>query len=189
MRLFVAVDPGEQVRRRLSAWLDAGRRRWPLRWVRPDQLHLTLQFLGEQPPAAVETLAAAYAAVAAGRGPVRLAFGEIGAFPGWRRPRVLVLHVDGGPALAELAAAVRAAGEAAAAGDRPDRKPWRPHLTLARFRGRADPGVVAELRGWRPEPPPSVVADRFALVESRLEPGGARYRVVAEFPLAGNPAP
>ena len=189
MRLFVAVDPGERVRRHLSAWLDAGRRRWPLRWVRPEQLHLTLQFLGEQPASAVEPLAAALRAVAAHHPPLRLRSGGLGAFPGWRRPRVLVLHVDGGPELADLAAAVRAAGAAACPGDRPDDKPWRPHLTLARFRGRADASLVAALREWRPEPPPDTAVDRIVLVESRLGPGGARYRDVAEFPLAGDPVP
>ena len=49
MRLFVAVDPGERVRTHLATCLDTWRRMWDLSWVRSQNLHITLRFLGEQP--------------------------------------------------------------------------------------------------------------------------------------------
>ena len=53
-RLFVALEPPEPVRRRLAAVADelrraAGRAADDVRWVRPDDVHLTLQFLGAVP--------------------------------------------------------------------------------------------------------------------------------------------
>ncbi len=185
MRLFVAVDPGERVRHHLTTWLDEGRRRWPLRWVRPGTLHLTLQFLGEQPERDVGPLQQALRGAVADLAPIPVVPTGIGAFPGWSRPRVLVLHLDGGPALAALGEAVRSATAPVVTGDRPDAKPLRPHLTLARLREPLAPDDLAALRRWRPALPPAFTVDRIALVESVLGHGGARYRDVDVFPLAG----
>ncbi|MBK6899225.1 MAG: RNA 2',3'-cyclic phosphodiesterase [bacterium] len=106
MRLFVAVDPGERFRAEVSPCLDAWRARWDFGWVRTEQLHVTLRFLGEWPPARLDDLQAALAAAAGETPPLRMSAGGLDAFPGWRRPRVLVLQMESGGALEALAARI-----------------------------------------------------------------------------------
>ncbi len=114
MRLFVALEIPEPVRREVRRRMAGLRERLPrARWVDPDVLHLTLLFLGEVAPERVADLAGrlgqAFAAHPAL--PLRLAGG--GTFPAGRPARVSWIGVAGPPELAPLQAAVaRAAREA-----------------------------------------------------------------------------
>ena len=185
----MAVDPGERFRAEVSPRLDAWRARWSLGWVRTGQLHVTLRFLGEWPPERLDDLQAALAAAAAASPPLRMRADGLGAFPGWRRPRVLILQMESDGALEALAARVggeldrRCPGLGAAAGE------FRAHLTLARFREDPAPGVLAELRR---EPAPGrswIAVAGIRLVSSTLGPDGASHRTLGVFPLAGAAAP
>jgi RNA 2',3'-cyclic 3'-phosphodiesterase len=189
VRLFVAVDPGERFRAEVSPRLDAWRARWDLGWVKPEQLHVTLRFLGAWPPERLDDLQTALAEAAGERPAFAMRAGGLDAFPGWRRPRVLFLQMESDGALAALAAGVdgavarRCPGLGAAAGE------FRAHLTLARFRREPSPGVLADLRR---EPAPraaGIAVAGIGLVQSTLAPGGARHATLAVFPLAGAAAP
>ncbi len=182
MRLFAAVDPGEQVRAALTPWLDARAGMDGVRWTPPANLHATLRFLGEQPadavPALAEALRRAVADVAAGE--VRC--GAPDAFPDRRRPRVLILPLTSDGLLEDLAARVVTALD-----------PWRPraidaafraHLTLGRVRRSAPADLAARLATLPDPAPPPFRAAAVALVQSMLGPEGARYAVLERFPLA-----
>ena len=184
MRLFVAINFPEALRRRVHA--DVA----PLRdatdavsWVPEERLHLTLKFLGEQEESLVEPLAGMLGAVARRYAPFGVALGEVGAFPGLRRPRVVWLgaHTDG-----PLAALARDVDRGAASlGVPAERRPYCAHLTLGRAR-----------RPLRPEEAERLAAAAAAsrgryestvggleLMHSELSPRGARYRVLAAVPL------
>lgn len=156
-RLFVAALPDDATR----AVLDAlPRPEEPgVRWVPPDQWHVTLRFLGDADPVAVSrSLDASPLPRATARlGPVVSRFGR----------STVVLPVAG---LDELAAAVRAA--TAAVGPPPDPRPFAGHLTLARLRHRAACGVA----GARCSSVFDV--DEVVLVASDLRPEGAVHRIV-----------
>ncbi len=189
MRLFVAVHPGERFQRELSRRLDGWRARLPLAWVRPDNLHVTLRFLGELPVASVPPLAAALREAAAGQPSFLLRPGGAGAFPHLRAPRVLFLHLESGGALERLAAAVRAATDPCLPPERRDDQPFRAHLTLARIREplpaeRARQLAQIDAGAWDPLP----VAD-VRLVSSVLARGGSIYTDEAVVPLASPAAP
>ena len=184
VRSFVALPcpPG------LREAIAAARPAWRLasdgvRWTRPEQLHLTLRFLGQADPLRLSALVEGLAAATAAAAPIRLRPGEPGAFPDWRRPRVLWLGLDGGAALGALAAAVEAAARAAAFAE--EARPFHPHLTLGRVGDRASarPGVAA-VRQWRPDTGIEEVSE-IVLYRSDLEPGGARHSALARFPLGG----
>jgi 2'-5' RNA ligase len=184
-RLFVAVDPGEQFRRELATRLDGWRQRLRVGWVAPRNWHLTLAFLGDWPVVRLSALVASLQAEAVGHPAFTLQVRQVGAFPDLRSPRVLFLHMDGGRQLSELAAGVRRCIEGVAPGGPQDRKPFRPHLTLARLR-RPLPGSQRNLLGriqLGSFAPLAIAA--FHLVRSELRPEGARYSEVATFPLAG----
>jgi 2'-5' RNA ligase len=189
-RLFVALDPSEPARRRLAALAaelrrGAGRAADEIRWVVPENVHLTLQFLGAVPEERVPDIEAAVRAAAAEGRPLALQIHGAGGFPNARRPRVLWAGLAGDvPALAALAAAV--GRRLAPLGFPPEERPFSPHLTLGRAReGRGAPGLAgalahaaqAEGAAWR--------ATKLLLFESHLSPKGPRYEVIARAPLGG----
>lgn len=156
MRLFVAVDLDDAARaaivgeqRHLRGACEGGS---PMRWVTADHLHLTLVFLGEvdseRAAEVVDTLRQPVE-----QPPFALVFEGVGAFPPHGAPRALWIGVSGGGA--ELAALQRTmADRVAGTGVALDSRPFRPHLTLARWKtsrsgdrqralGAARSGVVA----------------------------------------------
>ncbi len=177
-RLFAALDLPADVRARLVAFGRAAAAADPaLRAVGDDALHVTLAFLGHRP---LDDVAPASAAVgaAAGAEPVALELGG----PLWlapRRPHVLSVALrDRDGALGRLQAAV-VERLAAALDWTPDRRSFRPHVTVARVR-----------RGPRPRrdalpdaPTGAFVARSLALYRSHLGGGPARYEALASVVL------
>ncbi|MDB5294213.1 MAG: 2-5 ligase [Phycisphaerales bacterium] len=191
MRLFLAIPLPDAARDALAAAVaraeadEASRGRDPLaRWVRPDNLHVTLRFLGDVD----EPMARAIAA-------------DLLRLP---RPGVIELHADG-PLFFPPRGSVRViaaglggdvdrvgqlhAGIAAVCDAYPverDDRPYRPHVTL----GRARRGVsidrrrAAGLPGIADLPRVAFAAAEFVLYESRLLPGGPAYAAVERFPVA-----
>ena len=177
MRAFVAIDLPEEASgalERLQAALPVGRP------VPPENFHLTLAFLGEQPEEALEELNLELEAIK--QPPFELRFDGLGAFGG-DRPRVLFADVAPNPALSGLRArivkAVRRAGMA------PPKKAFHPHVILARFGDRAAPDVTARLRRFVAEtsasPAPGFPVAAFCLYASTLHPTGARHELLARY--------
>jgi 2'-5' RNA ligase len=176
--MFLALDLPEGDRSALAAWRDglvAGRS--DLRPVRPEALHVTLVFLGWQDEAAAERIAsAAFEACGSLAAPLLRAAGVRPLPP--RDPRLFALDLDdeGGRAVAVQAAA----SDALEAGRwyRPEKRPFWPHVTLARVkRGkRRVPPLPAE-----PAPPAEPFAAReLTLYRSTLRPQGALYEPLAQ---------
>ncbi len=185
MRLFVAVDPGERLRADLATRLDTWRRLWDLKWVPPENLHLTLRFLGERPETHLAGLSDALAGVAAAHAPCEPVTGGLDVFPNWRRPRVLFLQNDGADALTALAADVGAALDARFPEASGDDRPFRAHLTLARIKRPLDRPDREALRALAAPSAHAWTVRELRLMESRLTPRGAVYAARGVFPLAG----
>lgn len=186
LRLFVALTPAEALRARIAAVLDAlvrGDRAGAVRWTRADQVHLTLRFLGATAPERVPALEGALDGIAADTAPLELAVGGCGAFPDWRRPRVVWLGIEANQALAALA---RRTEEAVTAlGYAPEDRPFRPHLTLGRVRqGRRAGNLEEAARAAASDPPVPWRVESLALYESHLAPEGAVYRALRRAPFA-----
>lgn len=181
MRLFVAIHPDAAT----EAWLAAEQRRVrhalgaperDLRWVDPASIHVTLAFLGELPEAAPVAEALAPCRF----DPIELSVGGLGFFPNARRPNVLWTGVkDPSGALARLQAAIV---QALTPLVEPEHRRFEPHLTLARVRPHARLGSKAAklAEEWTGTPQPWRV-DRFALMQSLIDEGGARHRVLRAF--------
>ena len=166
----------EPARRELAAWRDelvAGRE--DLRAVAAEALHLTVVFLGWQDEAEVERIASAL-------GPAprpRLVPLSVKPVPPRGAPRLFALDLedDGGRA-GVIEAAVSGALEAERL-YKPEKRPFWPHITLARVKKgrRAAPLQAGSL-------PPPFEADRLTLYRSTLRPEGAVYDPLASFPLS-----
>lgn len=177
VRAFVALELDAWVREAIGKLIASLRPRVAgARWVRPEGVHLTLRFLGDTAPERIEQLLPLLAAAASGTGPLEARVVDLGTFPGpGRPPRVLWLAVQLPPPALSLQAECERA--AVAVGFPREERPFRGHLTLARFRERV----------LRPALPPVDLGplrlDTLALVRSELGRGGAVYTPIARFPL------
>jgi 2'-5' RNA ligase len=182
VRLFVAVFPPPPARDAAAQVADELRSRGDhVAWVRRENLHVTMRFLGEVEPAGVGAIEDAVRATAAATAPFDAALGRAGAFPDAARARVLWLGLrEGGAEMKALAAALEEALVSRGVG-RADR-PFSAHLTLGRVRDGADWG--RRLAAVQP-PEARFRVDELRLVESELSPGGSRFTMRVRAPLGG----
>lgn len=183
MRLFVALEIPFAVRENLAALLKALHAVSPqTRWVRPENLHVTLKFVGEVPETKLAAIRGALAGARSDQ-PVTLDFRGLGFFPNEKHPRVFWASIAGSPNLKTLAADVDMATEKV--GIPLEKRPFSPHLTLARF---APPRLPEQLRAAIQENAArdfgSLRTGQFHLMESKLRPSGAEYTRLESFPFA-----
>jgi len=178
-RLFIAVALPEAVRQLLTALQRELRHHdLPVRWVAPDNVHLTITFLGDTAPQKVEAIAAAMHTAANGHRPMRLEVAGCGVFPRLNHPRVLWVGLKGDIiSLTDLKKALDGAlAESDAGFEKKDRRVFRPHLTVGRFRHKVAPQkTVAAFEVIGQKGPLPFEVDRFHLFKSTLKPQGAVY--------------
>jgi 2'-5' RNA ligase len=193
MRLFVGLDIDEQIRERIHQFEQGLSGFAPdVRWVGPETFHVTLKFIGEQPPEMLGKITPALAGVRSAG--TQVSFGGYGFFPSPRSARVLWVGIEGDENLVQLAAAVD--DSLAGLGMEKENHPFTPHLTLARAgsgaprRGPADRHLgnkfqrVQERLSKMPRPEFGTMrADAFFLYQSQLSPKGARYTKLERFAL------
>jgi len=183
MRMFVAIDLEAGLKRSLEDLVRMLKRSGAdVRWTDARGMHLTLKFLGEVAPEAVPAVIEALRAAVSEQARFRLVLGRTGTFPEGRSPRVLWVGAAEDPSLMALQKAVESALEAQ--GYPAEARPFHPHLTLGRVKGKARVAdAVAELARHAGETFGEMTAGKVTLFESVLKPQGAEYHVVAEFEL------
>ncbi|KAA0254661.1 MAG: RNA 2',3'-cyclic phosphodiesterase [Acidobacteria bacterium] len=156
-----------------------------VKWVRPDQLHFTLKFLGEVPADRVPAARRALGAAVSGLWAFDLFLSGLGAFPPGGPPRVVWAGCgEGREALEALAARVDA--EMAAEGFPAESRPFAAHLTLGRVKDpRAARGLRERLAARDAGAFGRVRVAEVVLFRSRLSPAGPSYEPIGSFPLAG----
>ena len=190
VRAFVAVDISDEARGALGEVIE-NLRRQPgtdgVRWVRPENIHLTLKFLGEIPESQVATILAALERAARESGTLNLALSEVGAFPNIRGPRVVWIGVkeDVGP-LKELAGRVDQEIHVST-GLSLEKRAFSPHLTLGRVRDTASGDqrrrIGQALTEVALEAEVSWKVSEVKLIRSTLKPSGAVYDALGSCPL------
>ena len=177
VRLFVALDLPFEVRERLR--LMTGAKLPGARWVPPENMHLTLRFVGEVDHGRADDIDAALGTIAA-RG-FSLTLEGVGTFQSGRRVHALWAGVERNPALEHLRAKVESA--LVRAGCEPERRKFTPHVTLARL-DQPDPAKLGDwLHGnalFRLGPVP---VEHFTLFSSRLGREGPHYTAEAAYAL------
>jgi 2'-5' RNA ligase len=187
VRLFVALEIPAAVRDNLAAQVEKLRElsakvadKRP-RWVRSENLHVTLKFIGEVSPTRLAGIRGALSAIRSDA-LVKIKFHGLGFFPNEQHPRVLWAGLDASANLPSLAGDIDGALETQ--GIARERRAFTPHLTLARFE---PPGLYEKLRaaiqknGAREFG--SFQTREFYLIESKLKPSGAEYTTLASYPF------
>ena len=183
MRLFIAIEIPQSVRSTFASLLkDFSAIAPQVKWVRAENLHVTLKFLGETQSAKLGPLQNALSAVRSAD-PVNLEFRGLGFFPHEKRPRVFWAGMEASANLKALAGEIDLAAHSL--GFPLEERPFTPHLTLARFQ---PPGIPPKLLQAIQEKSAqgfgSLRTGEFHLIESKLKPTGAEYTTVQTFHFA-----
>jgi len=202
VRTFIAIELPGEVRAYLERCQERLRRAGAdVTWTRPEQIHLTLAFLGNVPADELDALAEAVREAASAFGPLVLRAGGTGQFPPGGRPRVLWVGVA--TEAGDLTGLQRAvAGAAAPLAEKQEHRAYHPHLTLGRVRegrrGRGGkrgrnggggsnlPGLARAVAETAEETGPAFDADEVVLFQSDLGPQGPTYTPLARIRLTAN---
>jgi len=185
VRLFVALQIPAAVRESFATLLSQLRsvsvetKDKSARWVRPENLHVTLKFIGEAAPEKLASIRNALATVRSSA-PVHISFHGLGFYPNEKHPRVFWAGMDASPNLPTLAADVEQSLERL--GFPRAQCPFEPHLTLARFEpSRLHEKLRAAIQENSARNFGSHVTSEFHLIESKLKRSGAEYTTFKSF--------
>lgn len=184
-RMFIALDLPEELRRGIVEWGSRELVDPALRPVAPESLHVTLAFLGYMPERAIEGLEAIVAELETPAPTVEL--GDPVPRPERGRPRLFALPAES-PGAVALQAELQEKLVAARLYE-PERRPFWPHVTVARVRreerGSSRPAKVARPPGGLPKDfLRTHVCVRATLYRSKLQPQGAQYAPLAQVELS-----
>ena len=188
VRTFIAVDIPSQVRDRARQLIDCLRASGAeVTWVRPENLHLTLKFLGDVPDVELGKVCRAVEQSAARAASFEVFCGGAGAFPDVRRPRTIWMGLQRGEQ--EMAALHAGMDKALAKAGYPrDNRRYHPHLTIGRLRRGGGPQqqdlsrLIQDNSDY--EAGPTFVTEAIVF-SSVLQKSGPTYEVLARAPLTG----
>ena len=187
VRLFVACEVPDDIKETIGEVIEGLRQKSgpDVRWIRPEGVHVSLKFLGEVPTKKLPAVKLAIQEAVVGHSPFELEFSTIVTFGGREGLRIMWVGIAGD--VLRLEALVRAVNAAlAVVGFEPERRPFRPHLTLGRVRDEVPTRRRAEIEvavGKSGVPQVSWRTAQVSLMRSRLTTSGATYEVLATFPL------
>lgn len=189
LRLFIAIELPETIHANIAhamATLQKATPRHAVRWVPPENLHLTLKFLGTTPEDQVENVGQALGKAIEGQPAFFIDIEGSGCFPDYRRPRVIWLGLkDATKQLSPLRNTVEAL--ITPLGFPTDSRPFSPHLTLGRVKDRTSSEVLAQIgRGVQNQHIGHITSwpcHAVSLMQSDLQPSGAVYTQLVHYPL------
>ena len=187
IRSFLAFDLPVDIKRIIMA-ISEDVRQLPLnvRWVNVTNIHLTIVFMGDVQEGQIGPIQEIVKDVCQGYGPFSIAIKGVGLFGSKRNPRVLWVGLDGGiDRMAcfkdDLQKGLRPFGI------KEEKRRFKPHLTLGRFRKGARTGTDLEdlLLKYHDLTSPECIIEELVLFKSDLRPGGAVYSKLNRWPLTG----
>ncbi|MGA7953944.1 MAG: RNA 2',3'-cyclic phosphodiesterase [Gloeobacterales cyanobacterium] len=173
MRLFIAISLNEVMKERIAAVqqaLQACLMENSIRWVKPENLHITLHFLGEQNPDRLWAIQTAMEESAQAHRPFKISLGGLGVFPKWRHPSVLWIGANSEED--HLGRLARDLGVALALKSAP--RKFHAHVTLARLKGPI-PDLATKVSQVPAQNLGSLLLKSISLMQSQLSADSPQY--------------
>jgi len=187
LRIFIAVELSKEIHENLARiMLELGKYSTnDIRWVKSENIHLTLKFIGDTPQSRLSSLSSTIESICADQPCFALTSEETGVFPNLRQPRVLWAGITAPDGLLELQKRIDA--ELLPLGVAVERRPFSPHLTLGRVSDSANPDslarIIKELSAYSGYVFGSVTVRQVTLFQSTLTHGGSIYCALKRFSL------
>jgi 2'-5' RNA ligase len=188
LRTFIAVEIPREIQSAIyqsTVNLRQTINRSYIRWVPPQNIHITLKFLGDVSPANLELLKQMLKAETAQVDHFSIQVGTLGVFPGLRYPRVIWIGIDAPPALESLQRGIETA--TTRLGYEAENRPFSPHLTIARFNLRISTAELPQVRAILEKTSVGILGkvdvDAVHLFKSDLKPSGVIYSRLYTAPL------
>ncbi|MGC1377593.1 MAG: RNA 2',3'-cyclic phosphodiesterase [Anaerolineales bacterium] len=189
LRAFIAIEIPQEIKRQIAGQTAELRRMVgsSVRWVTPENIHLTLKFLGEISPTNIDLLAQALKTEVGQHLSFEMNVNGLGAFPNVRRPRVIWIGLDAPPDLTRLQHHLETT--TARLGYISDDKPFSPHLTIGRVREQLSSDESQALRSALESAKVGALG-KFTvksvhLFQSELKPAGPIYTCISTAALGG----
>ena len=184
IRTFIAIELPETIISAISKVQEGVKSYgFNIRWVHPENIHLTLKFLGDTKEDETDKIAKVIFESVKTYSPISLFAKGIGVFPGIKRPRVIWAGISGhlNP-LFKLQKKLENGIEML--GFKKEKRPFRAHLTLGRIKDRIDPKRFGDtLRAFGGFESETFYADKVILYKSELKPTGAVYTQLVSVPF------
>ena len=186
VRCFAAISISDEIQSALESFKEQAFRSAKefksAKWVRSENLHLTLKFFGEVERDRIGALEESISASVHDQKNFSVKFCSGGCFPNDKRPQVLWVGItDGASVLEKLAANLEE--RTTLRGFVPSDKPFSPHLTLARFSNFPLPDLSQILSALDKRVFGKIDVVQISLIQSELKPAGPVYTVLREFPF------
>jgi len=188
LRAFIAIQVPAEIQRAIADSTAALKSHLPkmlIRWVAPQNVHLTLKFLGDLSPAALEELAETLKVEVCSYSIFSISVGGLGAFPTPHRPRVIWIGLETPPALQVLRRGVETV--AARLGYTPEGRPFSAHLTIGRVGQNVSSADLLRIRSMLESTRIGALGtfqvEAVHIFKSDLLPGGSVYTHLYALPM------
>ena len=188
MRTFIAIDFSPAIIDRIAEVIKYFKTQTPdqaLKWVSPENLHLTIKFLGDGPDKNIDSIKALISGTLQGKKAFNISVEGLGMYPNQNKPRVIWLGIKDYQPLSAIHKALDQA--LVEANVERDRRGFSPHLTIARIRGRTDFSTAQEigktLSQFKVDSLGSCLVEKVCLYKSVLTPEGPIYTKLLSSPL------
>jgi 2'-5' RNA ligase len=184
IRSFLAIELPEAIQRKIAeVQKDLKLSHADVRWVNPENIHLTLKFFGSIDESRIDPIVKSLEGSIQIISPFSLSIRGMGSFPHLKNPRVIWMGLDDEKEV--LVSCQRVAeGELAKIGFEPEGREFHPHLTLGRVRSsRGKDELIGRMEKYREEAFGNFVVERVVLFKSDLKPSGPIYTRLREMKL------
>lgn len=182
IRTFIAIELSNAVRQKIAELQEELKRdREKISWTKPENIHLTLKFLGDTEESKISFIADALTEIASDYKLFDLSVSGLRVFPNFRRPRVLWVGLPNPPtALIEIAKKIEA--HLAEIGFAKEDRPFSPHLTIGRVKAGLSNSLIEKIKA-RQFDGGEFSANEILIIKSDLHPKGAVYTPLRKIAL------
>lgn len=186
LRCFIAIEIPETIKKSVADIIDNLKKSGSdVKWVPEENIHITLQFLGETEESLIPDIKGALYKILAPYSSFYIKIADVGCFPSGKRPRVIWVGMEGPQALIDLYKDI--SSEMVKFGYQKEERGFTPHVTIGRVKSNRNMGeLLRRLEEFKVTDFPGFEVQNIKLVKSELKPSGAKYYSLAEIPFGGS---
>ncbi|MEW6002095.1 MAG: RNA 2',3'-cyclic phosphodiesterase [Nitrospirota bacterium] len=185
LRCFIAIEISEPIKKKIGELMGILKRyNGDVKWAEPQNIHITLKFLGKTPDSLVPRISDSLSNIVLSYEPFYIKISDVGVFPSRRHPRVIWVGVKDSEILGKLKMDIEDSMEPL--GFEKEDRDFKPHLTLGRARSQSGmANIINELDNFKENDFGSLRVTSIRLMQSELKPTGAFYHCLYEASFGG----